>query len=74
MTDSLGLAKTIIVAKHRLNQPEAISLAIEHYEQEMFPRAEMFAKKTYAGLEHHFRATGAQEWAERFTQKKENSA
>lgn len=63
MTDSLYLAKAIIAEKHCLNTSEAISTAIENYEQDMFPRAEMFAKRTYQGLEHHFRATGGHEWA-----------
>ncbi|KAF2169306.1 hypothetical protein M409DRAFT_20532 [Zasmidium cellare ATCC 36951] len=71
MADSLYLAKALITQKSNLHTQEGISRAIEAYEQDMFPRAEFFAKKTYDGLEHHFRATGGQEWSEKF--KKRNS-
>ncbi|KAK4503694.1 hypothetical protein PRZ48_004609 [Zasmidium cellare] len=70
MADSLGLAKALIAQKTNLHTQEGISRAIEAYEQDMFPRAEVFAKRTYDGLEHHFRATGGQEWAEKFGGKK----
>lgn len=70
MTDSLGLAKAIIAQKETLHTRDGVIRAIEAYEQDMFPRAEMFAKKTHQGLEHHFRATGGQEWAARFNAKK----
>lgn len=69
MTDSLNLAKALIAQKSKLHTQEGISRAIEAYEQDMFPRAEFFAKKTYDGLEHHFRATGGQEWAEKFKKR-----
>lgn len=69
MTDSLGLAEAIIAQKESLNTKEGVLRAIEAYEQDMFPRAEMFATKTYQGLEHHFSATGGQEWAAKFKGK-----
>lgn len=71
MSDSLALAEAIIAHKESLHTKEGVLRAIEAYEQDMFPRAEFFAKKTYAGLEHHFRATGGQEWVARF--KRTNS-
>ena len=74
LTDALDLAKCLIARKDNffakaLSDHRNICIAIEEYEKSMFVRAEENTTKTYKGLQHHFRATGSQEWAERFKSK-----
>jgi 2-polyprenyl-6-methoxyphenol hydroxylase-like FAD-dependent oxidoreductase len=61
LLDSLDLAKAVVAAEKQ----EPLADAIKEYEAQMFKRAEQFARKTWAGLENHFSATGGEEMARR---------
>lgn len=62
MVDSLTLAKAVVECG---NSGAHLAEAIKTYEEEMFVRAEQFARKTGKGLVNHFSAGGAEELAAR---------
>lgn len=61
MTDALILGKEIVSA---WKGGKALDEAVQAYEQEMFPRAEKYMRKTEKGKQTHFSADGAKRFAD----------
>lgn len=64
MTDALELGRAI-VAYSKETHKKSLEAVIKDYELELFPRGEIFAKKTLKGLVGHFSATGSEDFAAR---------
>lgn len=58
MVDAIELAEAVVGS---LGNEEGLEHAVRLYEEEMFPRAEKFARKTLHALEGHLSANGGEE-------------
>lgn len=64
MTDALELGRAIVAYSTEIHG-KSLEAVIKDYELDLFPRGEIFARKTLKGLFGHFSATGSEDFAAR---------
>ncbi|KUJ19035.1 FAD/NAD(P)-binding domain-containing protein [Mollisia scopiformis] len=64
MMDSLSLAQEVVKFVER-GEGKSLAEVVKQYEVDMFPRGEMFAKKTMDNMQKHFSAGGSEHLAGR---------